>query len=99
MSTYSTVAKRDLGRLEKLRQRVQAGVGHLGDAGAHGGRADARLLVNAGEDREQRGLADHGQADNGSFHRVRETLQGNFHLTEDFFDDALGRVGAPLGRA
>ena len=54
------------------------------------------LLMHAGQDREQRGLAYHGQADNGSFHLCGQSLQGNFHLGENFFDDALAGVGAAL---
>ena len=61
----------DLGRLEQLRQRVQARVRHLGDTGAHGRRADARLLMHTGQDCEQTCLAHHGQADNGSFHEMK----------------------------
>src|SRR5256885_2815381 len=50
--------------------RSQARIGYLGDPGAHGGRADARLLMHARENREQACLAYHGQADNGSFHEI-----------------------------
>ena len=69
--------------------------GNAGDARARGRGADARFLVDAGEDREQRGLADHGQADNGCLHNW-SGLQGNFHLAQNLFDDALAHVGAAL---
>ena len=65
---------RDLGRFEELGQRLQAGVRHLGDAGARGRGAHARLLMHAGENREERGLAYHGQADNCGFHVVQGAL-------------------------
>ena len=59
---------RHLGRFEQAAERFHARVGHLGHARTGRGRADARLLVDAGEDREQRGLAHHGQTDDGGLH-------------------------------
>src|ERR1039458_880018 len=51
---------RDFLGFEQLGEFLQARVGHLGHAQVHSGRADARLLVGAGEDGEQGSLAYHG---------------------------------------
>ena len=76
----------DFGGLEQLRQRVESCVGNLGDAGSDGGRADARLLVDAGQNREQACLADHGEADDCCLHELR-FLCGNVDVLQDLFDD------------
>ena len=62
---------RDLGRFENLGELFEPGVRNLGhaDASFHG--ADAGRFVDAGQNRKQRCLAYHGQADNGSFHLFR----------------------------
>jgi hypothetical protein len=56
------------GGLEEAAQFFQARVRDAGDSGARGGGADAGVRLDAGENGEQRGLADHGQADDGCFH-------------------------------
>ncbi len=60
-----------LGRFEDFRQLFEARIGNLGhaDASFHG--PDARRFVDAGENRKQRCLAYHGQADNSCLHLFR----------------------------
>ena len=95
MSTYSTVACVTLGGSKRRPSSSRRASGTLRHAGAHRRGADVGLLVDSGEDREQGGLACHGQADNGGSH-IWNYLQGNIHLAENLFDDALAHVGAAL---
>lgn len=60
----------DLGRVEDGGEGIEAGIRHPGDADLRFHRADARGLVDAGEDGEQGCLARHGQADDCGSHEV-----------------------------
>src|ERR1017187_5368665 len=66
---------RDFERFEEARQFLQARVRHFRDAHARGRGTDAGFLVDSGQNGEQRGLAYHGQADNGGLH-IRAAYRG-----------------------